>query len=310
MLTRLDGKLSHVSELPDIPTLENGYTPEALKAVFDRAGEQIREYVNTVLLPELEEKGAESVGVTPLETVEGACVQKILEGLALQVQEVANGAVPDGTVTPDKFVPSVASFITEGSPRGRLFAESGEHVFVPTRSGNYKISVLGGGGGGDVYSMHSIPCGGNSGAFAMGWFRLEAGESYRVLVGHGGKNVTTDGSGKCISAASNGGASGFYDGDTELLYADGGYARRGGIAEARGGTVRCRGCSPRANGIDSGILTYTSGAPSHLGGETPYGRAAELGSGGAGARYDYYSGVYTDPGGVGGTGAVLIEWME
>ncbi|MBQ9975907.1 MAG: hypothetical protein IJP16_05300 [Clostridia bacterium] len=310
MFTRLEGTLSHVSELPDIPTLENGYTPRALKGVFDRAGEEIREYINTVLLGEIEDKGAESVGVKAIETAKGATVQEILEALALQVQEVANGAIPEGTVTPDKFVPSVASFITEGSPRAMLFSEVGEHIFVPTRSGNYKISVQGAGGGGDTFGTYRIPCGGGSGAFCTGWLRLEKGRSYRVVVGRGGSPITLNEQKKLIASAEKGGASGFYDGESELLFADGGNTRRGELPTARGGLVCIKGANPLISGLLYSDTEYKTGAPSRMGGETVGTATAELGAGGVGASYDLNNGIYSYSGSDGGSGAVLIEWME
>lgn len=309
--TRLEGELSHVSALPDTPTLENGYTPKALKETFDRAGKDIKEYINSILISELETDGANKIGSGDIETVEGVTVQDKLKNLAGQIQDISNASIPTGTLVPEKFIPSVATFLNEGSLRCEYYSEAGEYTFVPTRSGEYKITVQGAGGGGGTISNYNSSCGGGSGATAIGWVRLEKGTPYTVRVGRGGKSTTIDGT-KFVSSPENGESSGFYLGDTELLFAEGGSVERNlaRVPTARGGKILYTGDFPVMTGYGSGIAGYSFGARSYLSSATVTGSvAAGAGAGGYGAGYSISIG-YQSPGTRGGDGAILIEWME
>ncbi len=313
--TNFEKDISHVSKLPDVPTLENGYTPDALKKTFDRAGEEIQEFINESLIPELEKDvGAESITVNTLESVSGKNVQEVLENIAEQVQDIANGAIPDGTVTAEKFVEPVAKFITEGSLRSLLLTDAGSHTFVPTRTGNYKISVQGAGGGGDAYGIWGSPYGGGSGAFCIGWVNLTSGQEYRVVVGAGGKGLTIDENGACISYAEEGGDSGFYDGENEILFAEGGKTRnqKNGPAVSRGGLICKNGAFPRHSENDSNDSSeFAFGGSSFFGeGAISSSDIAGIGAGGFGANYYAAGGYYSRKGTDGGNGAVLIEWVE
>lgn len=310
--TKLDKDLSHVSALPDIPTLENGYTPEGLKKIFDRAGEDIKEYINTVLISELENSGAERIGTAEIETVQGASVQEKLENLALQIKDISNASIPEGTLVPEKFVPSVASFLTEGSLRCAYYSEAGEYTFIPTRTGNYKVTVQGAGAGGGVTGNYRASCGGGSGAVAIGWLRLETGKEYTVKIGRGGKSITLSDEGQFIASCENGEASGFYSDGTELLYADGGAASKSTSTPvtARGGTLNINGRFPGVTDIESGYAIFSDGAESYFASSTvSFTATPGAGAGGYGARALEGS-YYSRAGSAGGDGAVLIEWME
>lgn len=52
-LTKLNAEMDHISRLADMP-LDEGLSTAELKARFDAGGRQIKEYLNTVLLPELD----------------------------------------------------------------------------------------------------------------------------------------------------------------------------------------------------------------------------------------------------------------
>lgn len=315
----LDSDLSNVSKLPDTPTLENGYTPDALKKTFDRAGEQIREYINGVLIEELEsfeaqKSGADKIGSGYIETVSGSSVQEKLENLASQVQDISNATIPDGTITPEKFLPSVEKFITEGSEHYAFYSEPGTYTFIPTRNGNHRITVQGAGGGGSTIDTYSVPCGGSSGAACIGWFFLEKGKEYTVNVGEGGKCLTLNENSKLVSEAEKGGSSSFFDGETELLFADGGGVKKNisGVALSRGGVICKSGEFPLVSDIKySDTLSFAIGAPSHFSSCTKYYTIeAGAGAGGYGADYSLSLGKYSTAGSRGGNGAVLIEWME
>ncbi len=314
-LKRLDKDISHVSKLPDIPTLENGYTPESLKERFDMAGEDIKEYINEILINELEgEMGASSIGIRADESLSGATVQEGLCDLAGKIREVVGGQIPDGTISPDKFVPSIASFIKEGSHKMRLFAEPGEHVFTPTRTGDYKITVQGAGGGGSVFGVYYHSYGGGSGAVTTGCIRLTAGHDYTVKIGKGGNGVKSDLSGNLLSNAECGEACGFYDGETELLFAEGGKigTHYDGEATSRGGIICKTGECPRMKfKSNNSTPTFENGAGSEFASETSNkDMNAGYGAGGFGAEYTLTSYTYVRSGGQGGNGCVLIEWVE
>lgn len=315
MFKRLEKDVSHVSKLPNTPTLENGYTPSVLKERFDMAGEDIKEYINESLLRELESvHGASSVGIEEDDSVSGKNVQEGLRSLGKKIQEAVGGQIPDGTIAPDKFVPSVASFLTEGSLKMRLFAEPGDHTFIPSRTGDYKITVQGAGGGGSVVGIYYNSYGGGSGAVCVGILRLESGHEYTVRVGRGGNGITVDEKGHLLAKAESGEACGFYDGDSELLFAEGGKTgdHSGGEAISRGGIIRKTGGYPVLR-----FKKYTStpslevGAGSDFASVTAlYETPAGLGAGGYGAEFDVSGEKYSRVGGKGGNGCVLIEWVE
>lgn len=313
--TSFDKNVSHVASLPDTPTLENGYTSTALKQTFDRAGEEIKEYINETLLFELEGEGASvKIGCSPIETVEGTNVQTVLENISRQVQDISNASIPEGTVTPDKFIPSVSAFITEGSLRACLFDTNGTYTFVPTRTGNYKITVQGAGGGGGVGGTWLVPLGGCSGACTIGYTRLVAGKEYTLVVGRGGQGLLKSDDGTLISKAEKGTASGFYDNGTELFFAEGGDAgcNNPDIAESRGGIICMRGDRYVASLVNNNHdLEFAIGASSYFGkGALCESTGAQTGAGGYGSEYSYSIYIYTRNGTAGGDGAILIEWVE
>lgn len=313
-LKRFNKDISHVSKLPDTPTLENGYTPKSLKERFDMAGEDIKEYINASLINELEgENGASNIGIKSDESLKGTTVQEGLCDLAGKIREVVGGQIPDGSISPDKFVPSIASFIKEGSHKMRLFAEPGEHIFTPTRTGDYKITVQGAGGGGTIVGIYARSYGGGSGAVTKGCIRLTAGHSYTVKVGRGGNGDKCDVLGNSLSKAECGEASGFYDGETELLFAEGGKIgdHYEGEATSRGGIICKMGEGPRMKFYDNNTNpTFEDGAGSEFASQTNKNTNAGYGAGGYGAEYSLSSYTYLRQGGQGGPGCVLLEWVE
>lgn len=313
-ITKFDADVSNVSQLPDIPTIENGYTADVLKKTFDRAGEAIKEYINGVLIEELcGGEGALKIGSAYIETVEGDSVQEKLETVGRKLSELAGGSIPDGTVTPEKFVESVRLFMTEGGVRVVSYSEAGEYVFVPSKSGNHKIKVQGAGGGGSVAGNRRCPYGGGSGAYAEAYIRLEKGKEYKLTVGAGGAGLCVTDEKKMLSDAEEGGESAFFDGENKLVWAEGGKIKNhaDGEAAAGGGIFGRSGAYPLFSGLSSlDDSCFAIGAPSAL---SPGVYSAEVsagsGAGGWGSYMDITDGTYI-PGTKGGDGLIMIEWLE
>lgn len=103
-LTKLLADLSIISLLDDEPNDVGGLSSEELKARFDEAANTIKEYINETLLPELaSEIGAGNIGITTIAGVTGAeNVQAALEKLELQLIDMTQGAVADGSINADK----------------------------------------------------------------------------------------------------------------------------------------------------------------------------------------------------------------
>lgn len=103
-LTKLLADLSIISLLDDEPNDVGGLSAEELKAKFDEAANTIKDYINETLLPELaSEIGAGNIGITTIAGVTGAeNVQAALEKLELQLIDMTQGAVADGSINADK----------------------------------------------------------------------------------------------------------------------------------------------------------------------------------------------------------------
>ncbi len=54
MITKLTKDLNHVQGLSNLPNADDGLTPEQLKAKFDQAGNEIKDYLNNTLTPEID----------------------------------------------------------------------------------------------------------------------------------------------------------------------------------------------------------------------------------------------------------------
>ena len=47
-ITSFAKDVKNISKLSDRPNIENGYSPAALKELFDKAGVDIKEYINKI----------------------------------------------------------------------------------------------------------------------------------------------------------------------------------------------------------------------------------------------------------------------
>lgn len=100
---RLNEDLDIVVKMDDEPNDVGGLSADAFKAVFDMAGNYIKDYLNNILLEFLEgEAGAQNIGISPVEGVNAGDVQRALEILKGQINDATAGAIPDGSITTEK----------------------------------------------------------------------------------------------------------------------------------------------------------------------------------------------------------------
>lgn len=102
--TRMTASVENVSALANKPNVEGTppLNPDQLKAVFDKAGVDIQDYINNTLIDEMEDDGAENIGVTEITGVTGDTVQEVLEDLKVQLDGISEGFVSDGSITAQK----------------------------------------------------------------------------------------------------------------------------------------------------------------------------------------------------------------
>lgn len=102
--TKLLADLNHISRLDDEPNDVGGLTAAELKEEFDRAGNEIKDYINSGLIAELEGPGgAGNIGVDAVAGLTGAeTVQQGLAKLVQMLQEISQGSVADGSITTAK----------------------------------------------------------------------------------------------------------------------------------------------------------------------------------------------------------------
>jgi hypothetical protein len=98
-LTKLTTDLSNVSALDDEPNDVTGLTAAQVKTTFDKAGNDIKTFINTILTAEIDALPASSVSVTAIPTFTGADVQTVLESVKTRIDTIstsnANAEVAD-----------------------------------------------------------------------------------------------------------------------------------------------------------------------------------------------------------------------
>lgn len=315
-ITSFNKDVENISKLGDRPNIENGFTSAELKALFDKAGNDIKEYINSILIEELasvmhENSGADKIGSGEIETLVGETVQEKLQHLALQVQDIANATIPDGTLTPDKFSPEIADFLTSASIRNKVYSGAGNYTFTVERAGTYKITLVGAGGGGGVNrSNAAFSLGGGGGASAVLWIDLKAGDLCDFTVGKGGEGLKFENN-AFIAHAKEGGNTVFSLNGSLIATAEGGKVEVKKTASATGGDINISGGYAQAGGIRASSSVEVEFS---LGGNTPLGNGgafkgdiAGIGGGGFCGRY---MGTYYLPGDNGGDGAVIIEFVK
>lgn len=101
-LTQLTTDLDNIQKLDDLPNQTGGLTAADLKAKFDKAGDDIKTYINGTLIPELQSvasaaSGASNIGIEPLVALSG--VTNVMDAIVGIINLITAGTVPDGGVS-------------------------------------------------------------------------------------------------------------------------------------------------------------------------------------------------------------------
>lgn len=313
-ITAFDGDVENISKLEDRPNIESGYTADALKALFDKAGVDIKEYINSTLIEELAsattgKSGADKIGSGTIANVSGSTVQDKLKSLSNQINELTDSSVPDGSITIEKLDSSIANFINYVTYDARTYTRPGTYSFAVPRDGTYKVTVVGGGAGGGVLPTDvSYRLGGGSGATSVIWCSMCKGAYCTFIVGKGGAGLTVDGT-TFVANAQDGGGSSFSVDDMEWASAEGGKFGLGQRAQASGGTFNYNGGYPKVGDIYDGEFEFNMGGDSACGNGGAFaGDTAGVGGGGYAGEH-IGNGAYNQ-GYNGGDGIVVIEYLQ
>jgi|GEM_PF-5968172 len=117
-IRRLTASVSNVQALADRPNADDGLTAAALKAVFDKAGEDIKEFINGSLIPDI--TGDNVPLGTPVPNVDADTLRGAIAALRAVVDQTAQGAIADGSVTWEKLDDALKR--REEALRGRVSA--------------------------------------------------------------------------------------------------------------------------------------------------------------------------------------------
>jgi len=97
--TRFTEETGNISALSDRPNDMEGLSASELKARFDKAGNDVKEYINDELLPALEATtAAGNIGIAAITGLVANTVQEALQALFTALQDVTLGDIPDGSI--------------------------------------------------------------------------------------------------------------------------------------------------------------------------------------------------------------------
>lgn len=106
--TNLTTDLDVIQKLDDLPNAVGGLSAADLKAKFDEAANAVKDYINTVLLAQLQaetsgQAGANRIGISGIVGLTGTDnVQDALAAIYAAAQAAQAGTILDGTITTEK----------------------------------------------------------------------------------------------------------------------------------------------------------------------------------------------------------------
>ena len=127
--TRFTTETQNISALTDRPNDMEGMTAAQLKAAFDKAGGDIANYINEILVAELEGTGAAgNLGIDTIAGLTATTVQAALAEIFAALQDVVLGDIPDESLDTEKFVRrsvtneiiALATILTENLANGSV----------------------------------------------------------------------------------------------------------------------------------------------------------------------------------------------
>ncbi|MBQ9922543.1 MAG: hypothetical protein IJO52_10165 [Clostridia bacterium] len=282
--TKFDGNVENITSLPDEPSQEDGYTAAKIKALFDKAAVDLKDYINNTLIPELTSQSA-SAGIGS-EDISGLSAENNvfsqISALKLLLDTVKSGGVDEASITPDKLNTETQKFINGFNSRCTLFTIPGSYTFTVPRSGVYKVTAVGGGAAG------ASAGGGMSGACGVKWFTFTKNQKISATVGAGGKSNGVKGDNTVFGA----------------MIAEGGKATQSEYTSYST-------CTNADISIDGAISVYQNLADNiarRCGGDSPLGRGskAQSHSAGTGAGGFGDGDIFNE----GGDGIIIIEYMN
>lgn len=103
--TSLTTDVENISKLDDLPNATGGLSAAELKAKFDKAGVDIKTFINSTLLDELAKEtssasGASRIGIEPIVALAGA--NNVMDALSAMIALITSTSVPDGGITTAK----------------------------------------------------------------------------------------------------------------------------------------------------------------------------------------------------------------
>lgn len=101
--TPCSADVTNISSLHSRPNDRNGLSAAQLQALFDKVGSDIKTYINSTLLSELEGAGgAGNIGIDAITGLTAATVQAALEELVTAIARATTGTLPDGSIATAK----------------------------------------------------------------------------------------------------------------------------------------------------------------------------------------------------------------
>ncbi len=344
---RMEDALDFISRLPDRPSLSEGYTPEKIKAEFDKGVQALKEYINEDLLRQLEANGAgssaaERLGSATIRGLKGknvydqlAALKELADTLREDLNSAVTGAIPDGSLGEEKLTSPLRDLLHAKESHGFRcvsYTQRGAYTFITPRAGLYRIRLVGGGGAGTLINPLAQPVGsydchgGASGACGEFFRYMEKGARMSMVIGQGafprreitlGQVLDTqemeEGHFEWLMLSQEGGSTEIYFTNDIRVVAEGG-SREGGPVGVRtyelGDTPVM--CYSGAHQNPWGQERIAMGADSLLGQGGRRGKAPGNGGGGEGGRIRFETEtrfVVEKLPTAGGDGAVFIEYI-